>query len=103
MLEEVKSLDEVSWKFAGPCSKIHLISRPGLAQTSTCMLIALQYFVNVDDTVLKRWALHGSFLSLYDCRSIYIFVLFSLDAHDVSKGCAVNNYNQFTYFHFLVS
>ncbi|XP_058086338.1 protein SAMBA isoform X1 [Magnolia sinica] len=27
--KEVKSLDEDSWKFAGPRSKIHLISRPG--------------------------------------------------------------------------
>ncbi|XP_058086339.1 protein SAMBA isoform X2 [Magnolia sinica] len=26
--KEVKSLDEDSWKFAGPRSKIHLISRP---------------------------------------------------------------------------
>ncbi|RWR85483.1 protein SAMBA [Cinnamomum micranthum f. kanehirae] len=27
--KEVKSLDEDSWKFAGPRSQIHLISRPG--------------------------------------------------------------------------
>ncbi|KAG4171400.1 Valine--tRNA ligase [Gossypium arboreum] len=27
--EEVKSLDEDNWKFEGPRSRIHLISRPG--------------------------------------------------------------------------
>lgn len=27
--KEVKSLDEDSWKFEGPRSRIHLISRPG--------------------------------------------------------------------------
>ncbi|KAL5724911.1 hypothetical protein ACHQM5_008117 [Ranunculus cassubicifolius] len=27
--KEVKSLDEDSWKFAGPRSQIHLLSRPG--------------------------------------------------------------------------
>ncbi|PIA58649.1 hypothetical protein AQUCO_00500534v1 [Aquilegia coerulea] len=33
--KEVKSLDEDSWKFAGPRSQIHLISRPGEFSTTS--------------------------------------------------------------------
>lgn len=32
--EEVKSLDEDNWKFEGPRSRIHLISRPGYSFNS---------------------------------------------------------------------
>ncbi|XP_058098284.1 uncharacterized protein LOC131243159 isoform X2 [Magnolia sinica] len=56
----LESLDEDSWKFVRPRSKIHLVSRPGLAQISTCMLIASQYFVNVDDTVAQKIVVHKS-------------------------------------------
>ncbi|XP_058098290.1 uncharacterized protein LOC131243159 isoform X8 [Magnolia sinica] len=39
MLEELKSLDEDSWKFVRPRSKIHLVSRPG--STSLMWMILL--------------------------------------------------------------
>lgn len=33
--KEVKSLDEDSWRFEGPRSRIHLISRPGWSFNSS--------------------------------------------------------------------
>lgn len=35
----VKSLDEDSWMFDGPRSRIHLISRPGNYPISECVLV----------------------------------------------------------------
>lgn len=40
--KEVKSLDDDAWKFAGPRSQIHRISRPGTLFFLVCQLISLQ-------------------------------------------------------------
>lgn len=39
--KEVKSLDDDAWKFAGPRSQIHRISRPGTLFFLVCQLISL--------------------------------------------------------------